>query len=62
MKFYDLLDNGDDEKLISLVEEDKVQFYNIKDINDTFIPYLEKDLTQLRDLEEQWEEIVARKS
>lgn len=62
MKFYDLLDNGDDEKLISLVEEDKVQFYNIKDINDTFIPSLEKDLTQLRDLEEQWEEIVARKS
>lgn len=55
---YDLLDNGDDEKLMSLVEEDKVQHYNIKEFNHTFIPSLERDLTLLRGLEEQWEEII----
>lgn len=53
MKFYDLLDNGGDEKLMSLVEEDKVQFYNIKVFNDAFIPSLERELTLLRGLEKQ---------
>lgn len=55
---YDLMDNGDDETLMELVEEDKVQFYKIEDFNDEFMPALKRDLTRLRLLEEEWEEII----
>lgn len=55
---YDLLDNGDDEKLMQLVDEDKIQYYSIDDFNDGFIPSLKRDLTLLRVLEESWEEII----
>lgn len=55
---YDLLDNGDDEKLMGLVEEDKVQYYSIDDFNEMFLPSLKRDLTMLRVLEEEWEEII----
>lgn len=55
---YDLLDNGDDEHLMSLVEEDRVQYYNIDDFNDMFIPALKRDLMLLENLSEQWEDII----
>ncbi|WP_142412838.1 helicase-related protein [Hathewaya massiliensis] len=55
---YDLLDNGDDEKLIGLVEEDIVQYYPIKAFKKEFIPSIKYDLNILRELESQWEEII----
>lgn len=55
---YDLLDNGDDEKLIELVDADKIQHYKISDFKDEFIPSLQKDLLFLQLLQEQWEDII----
>jgi superfamily II DNA/RNA helicase len=55
---YDLLDNGDDEKLMGLVEEDIVQHYSIKAFKQEFIPSIKHDLNILRELESEWEEII----
>lgn len=55
---YDLLDNGDDDRLMELVEEERVQFYNIKEFNEFFLPALKRDLLLLETLSEQWEEII----
>lgn len=55
---YDLLDNGDDDKLMELVEDELVQFYPIKDFMGEFIPALRKDLLLLRELQDEWEEII----
>ncbi|GLY11442.1 helicase-related protein [Pseudobacillus badius] len=55
---YDLLDSGDDERLMELVEEDKVQYYNIDNFNEYFLPALKRDLLLLETLSDQWEEII----
>lgn len=55
---YDLLDNGDDERLMQLVEDDKVKHYKTNEFRKDFIPALNKDLLFLRLLEEQWEGII----
>lgn len=55
---YDLLDNGDDEKLMELVEEDLVQHYKIEAFKKEFIPALRHDLLLLKELQDQWEEII----
>lgn len=55
---YDLLDNGDDEKLMGLVEEDLVQYYPIKEFKQEFIPSIKHDLNILSELESEWEEII----
>ena len=55
---YELLDNGDDEKLMELVEDDLVQHYSIDKFNDQLLLDLERDLLQLRLLQEEWEEIT----
>jgi superfamily II DNA/RNA helicase len=55
---YDLLDSGDDEKLMALVEEEKVQYYSIEEFNEGFLPSLRRDLMLLRRLEEEWELIT----
>jgi superfamily II DNA/RNA helicase len=55
---YDLLDNGDDDQLMDLVEEEKVQFYNLEDFHDNFLPALKNDLLLLETLSEHWEEII----
>lgn len=54
---YDLLDNGDDDKLMSLVDEDKVQKFSIDQFINSFIPSLERDLSLLRQLKEHWDGI-----
>lgn len=54
---YDLLDNGDDEKLMNLVDEDKVEKFTIDQFNSSFIPSLERDLSLLKRLKEHWDEI-----
>jgi len=55
---YDLLDNGDDEKLMGLVEEDIIQYYPITAFNDKFIPAIKHDLLILTELQEEWDEII----
>ena len=55
---YDLLDNGDDEKLMELVDEDRVQHYKTIDFREDFIPALQQDVLFLKLLQEQWEDII----
>ena len=55
---YDLLDSGDDEKLMELVEEDVVQHFSLSFFNKDFIPSIEHDLHLLKDLEYRWSKIV----
>ena len=55
---YDLLDSGDDEKLMDLVEEELVQHYPLSNCNNDFIPALKRDLLLLQELQDEWEEII----
>jgi superfamily II DNA/RNA helicase len=54
---YDLLDNGDDEKLLGLVEADKVQHFAFTEFKKDFLPALEKDLDMLKRLGEAWAKV-----
>lgn len=55
---YDLLDSGDDEKLLKLVEEEKAQHFKLSDFNSSFLPCLERDLSLLKRLQEHWADIT----
>lgn len=55
---YDLLDSGDDEKLMELVEAEIVQHYPVESFNRDFIPSLNYDLQMLEELQGEWEEII----
>ncbi len=55
---YELLDNGDDEKLMNLVEDDKVQMFNTTDFNEVFFADLERDLSWLKTLASRWDLIT----
>lgn len=54
---YDLLDNGDDEKIMELIEEEQVQAFSINQFNKNFIPSLQSDLKLLLLLEKKWTDI-----
>lgn len=55
---YELLDNGDDNKLMSLVDDEKVQAFKSSDFNNLFIVDLERDLIWLKNLANRWEMIT----
>ncbi|WP_416198338.1 MAG: RNA polymerase-associated protein RapA [Sporanaerobacter sp.] len=55
---YDLLDSGDDDKLMELVEEEIVQHYPISAFKEDLIPSLKQDLRILEELQNEWEEIT----
>lgn len=55
---YDLLDNGDDEKLMDLVEEDIIQYYPITAFVKDFIPAIKHDLRILKELQDEWDDII----
>ncbi len=55
---YDLLDNGDDEKLMDLVEGGTVQCYSLDGFSEDFIPDIKRDLNILRELRDEWEEVI----
>jgi len=55
---YDLLDNGDDEKLMELVEDELVQHYKTSAFKDNFIDSIRYDLALLRSLIDEWLEII----
>ena len=55
---YDLLDNGDDEKLMNLVEEDMIQHFPITAFSKDFIPAIKHDLRILKELQDEWDDII----
>ena len=55
---YDLLDNGDDDKLMELVEEDIIQNFPITAFNNKFIASIKHDLLLLKELQDEWDEII----
>ena len=54
---YDLLDSGDDDKLMELVDADKVQHFKLSEFNDDFIDDLKTDLATLERFGNAWAEI-----
>lgn len=56
---YDLLDNGDDEKLLRLVSEGFIQQYRKTDFVPAFYDDLEDDLSDLKKLQNYWNRITA---
>ena len=55
---YELLDNGDDNKLMKLVEDEKVQHFKSTDFTPLFLPSLERDLAVLKQLQSHWQTII----
>lgn len=56
---YDLLDNGDDYKLMQLVESEKVQYFKAEEFKDYFISDIEHDLKRLQYILSRWEEVTV---
>lgn len=54
---YDLLDSGDDAKLLRLVDEDRAQMFTSDEFTKLFLPSLERDLAILLTLKDNWEDI-----
>lgn len=54
---YDLLDSDNEELLLKLVEEDRVQKYNSADFRDDFIVNLNTDLSLLKKIKSLWKDI-----
>ncbi len=54
---YDLLDNGDDFKLMQLVESEKVQYFKASEFKDNFLKEIEKDLCNLKRILALWEDV-----
>lgn len=54
---YDLLDSGDDEKLMTLVEADRVHHFAYSEFKDDFISALKSDLKMMEQLSDAWAEI-----
>lgn len=55
---YDLLDYGDDLRLMQFIQDEKVQHFKLEAFNEEFMPSLEIDLAKLRRLKRQWETIT----
>jgi len=55
---YDLLDSGDDEKLMEFVESEVVMKFQSKEFDKKFIKDLKWDLTKLQYLRNMWENIT----
>ena len=56
---YDLLDNGDDEKLMELVESESVMHFKSDEFDEKFIKDLKWDLTKLKYLIDMWKNITT---
>ncbi len=55
---YDLIDNGETDKLLKMVEEDKGLHFTRSQFKSTFIIDLSKDLNQLRYLKTLWDSVT----
>lgn len=56
---YDLLDNGDDERLLNYIDEQAVDQYRIESFSERFIPDLHQDLDMLKQLSHEWTTVDA---
>lgn len=56
---YDLLDNGDDDKLLEMVEAETVMHFKSDEFDEKFIKDLKWDLTKLKYLSSMWANITA---
>lgn len=56
---YDLLDNGDDNRLLQLVENEKVQYFKSEEFNSFYLPSIEKDLGLLKYVYDLWAEVTV---
>lgn len=56
---YDLLDSGDDERLMKLVDSDEVLHFKADEFKRDFIPALEMDLAMLKNLNDIWMNITV---
>ena len=54
---YDLLDSGDDDKLMELVEAETVMYFKFSESDEKFIKDLKWDLTKLKYLSDMWKNI-----
>ena len=54
---YDLLDNGDTEKLIYMIEQSDIMKFETKEFESRFMKDLESDLSQLKYLQDIWDMI-----
>lgn len=54
---YDLLDSGDDDKLMELVEAETVMHFKSSEFDEKFIKNLKWDLTKLKYLSDMWKNI-----
>ena len=54
---YDLLDSGDDDKLMELVEAETVMHFKSSEFDEKFIKDLKWDLTKLKYLSDMWKNI-----
>lgn len=54
---YDLMDSGDDEKLLHFIETEDVMHFKASDFRSNFIVALENDLEQLHKLQKLWSHI-----
>ena len=54
---YDLMDSGDDEKLLHYIETEDVMHFDAHDFRPKFFVVLENDLEQLRKLQNLWKHI-----
>jgi len=52
---YDMMDSGDDEKLMNLVEKDEVQMFKSSQFRKEFIQNLKFDLLKLKEIQNMWE-------
>lgn len=55
---YDLLDNGDDNKILQLVENEKVQYFKSEAFNSLYLPSVEKDLALLKYIYDLWADVT----
>lgn len=55
---YDMMDNGDTEKLLKLVEADNIQMYKSEDFKKEFIEKLKIDLEMMKGLLKKWENVI----
>ena len=55
---YDLLDSGDDKKLLEFIDEERIKHFKFSEFNQKFMPCLNRDLSLLEELKAHWEEIT----
>ena len=56
---YELLNNGDEDELLKLVEEDRALHFKSTEFSEQFIVDLQSDLKNLKHLRKIWESVTS---